>query len=248
MARVIAFCYGLLAYATFLVAFLYAIAFVGDLRNFVPRTIDSGGPTADSLWRAFLIDALLLGAFAVQHSVMARPAFKRRWTQFVPAPVERSTYVLLSSLLLLVLYWQWRPLDGVVWDLTGHVTGTVLSGVFWTGWLTVLIATFLIDHFDLFGLRQVALFLRSRPYEPPAFTARLFYRWIRHPIMLGFILAFWASPRMTTGHLVFAIATTVYILLAIRLEERDLLALHGERYSTYREKTSMILPLPRRGG
>ncbi len=240
MIRVAAFLYGVIAYAIFFVTFLYAIGFVGNL--VVPKSID--GVVTGAFGRSLLVDAVLLGLFAIQHSVMARPGFKRWWTQFVPPPVERSTYVLIASLLLLLLFWQWRPLGGTLWDVQGSAGRAVLIALFWVGWATVLVGTFLIDHFDLFGLRHVTLYLRGRPYTPVGFRTPGPYKLIRHPIMLGFIIAFWAAPTMSVGHLVFAVATTAYILVALQFEERDLITLHGEAYRRYRETTSMLLPFP----
>ncbi|HZW51317.1 MAG TPA: NnrU family protein [Rudaea sp.] len=242
MGRQLALLYGVLCYLIFFATFLYAIAFVGGV--FVPLSLDSDptGPFAESL----LIDAILLGIFAVQHSVMARPAFKRWWTRFVPAAVERSTYVLFSSLALILLFWQWRPLGGMVWQVDSLVARDVLWALFALGWATVLIGTFLINHFDLFGLRQVWLNWRRTPYTPPGFVTPLFYRVVRHPIMLGFIVAFWATPHMTLAHLIFAIATTAYILIALQLEEHDLAASIGEPYRDYQRRVHMLVPLPRK--
>ena len=241
MARMIALIYGIAAYLLFLVVFLYAIGFVGNW--LVPKSIDTG-PEGD-LVMSLLINAALLGVFAVQHSVMARPGFKRWWTQMVPAPVERSTYVLLSSLALALLFWQWRPLQTVIWEV-GNAPGAIaLWGVFALGWLIVLTSTFLINHFDLFGLRQVYLNLRNEKYSYLSFKTVGLYKLVRHPIMLGFVIAFWATPRMTLGHLVFAIATTIYILIALQLEERDLVTYHGDAYDQYKKQVPMLLPLPR---
>jgi protein-S-isoprenylcysteine O-methyltransferase Ste14 len=233
--------YGVISYLGFLAAFLYAVGFVGNL--LVPKSVDVGtiGPPGT----AAFIDSLLLALFAVPHSVMARPAFKRWWTKFVPPPVERSTYVLISSLLLGLLFSQWLPIPSVVWHV-GHPAGRwVLHAIFWLGWAVVLLSTFLIDHFDLFGLRQVYLFATGRPYRPVEFKTPGLYRYVRHPLMTGFLLAFWAAPTMTAGHLLFAAATTAYILIALQFEERDLERSHGERYRAYRRQVGLLLPLPR---
>jgi methanethiol S-methyltransferase len=242
MGAPISVLYGVLAYLLFLGAFLYAIAFVGNLHSL--KTIDSG--EAGPLIPALMIDTLLLGLFAIQHSVMARPAFKRWWTKFVPQSVERTTYVLLASLALLLLYWQWRPIPEVIWSLTNPTAVVVLQVIFWTGWAIVLISTFLINHFELFGLRQVYARLRRQTLPAPSFKTPFFYKKVRHPIYLGFLLAFWATPSMTAGHFLFAIATTGYILIGIYLEERDLVALFGDQYRRYREQVSMLIPLPGR--
>ena len=241
MSRILALVYGVASYLAFLASFLYAVGFVGNL--LVPKSIDSG--PSDSLPLAVLVDALLLLLFAVPHSVMARPAFKRWWTQYLPPPVERSTYVLVSSLALGLLFWQWRPIPAVVWHVENPVARWLLHAVFWAGWALVLVSTFLIDHCDLFGLRQVYLFASGRAYSPPAFKTGGLYRYVRHPIMLGFLLAFWATPTMTFGHLLYAVATTAYILIALQLEERDLVGYHGDQYRSYRKQAGMLLPLPR---
>jgi protein-S-isoprenylcysteine O-methyltransferase Ste14 len=239
MAGIAAMIYGALAYAIFLGTILYAIAFVGDLP--VPKTINSGAP--GPIVPALIINTLLLTLFAVQHSVMARPAFKRAWTRFVPPSAERSTYVLLASLALLLLFWQWRPIPGIVWSISHPAGAAVMHAVFWIGWAVVFLSTFLISHFELFGLTQVIARLRRTELPPATFKTPSLYKWVRHPLYLGFLLAFWATPIMTVGHLLFAGATTGYILLAIVLEERDLIALFGERYRRYREEVPMLIPL-----
>ncbi|OAJ71467.1 hypothetical protein A7976_08085 [Methylobacillus sp. MM3] len=242
MRRILAVFYGAVSYLIFFVTFLYAVGFVGNL--VVPKSIDSG--VAGAFGLSLLIDVLLLGLFAVQHSVMARPAFKRWWTRFVPQVVERTTYVLLSSLALILLFWLWQPMQGVVWSIENVAGRNVLWALFWIGWVIVLTSTFLINHFDLFGLRQVYLYSKGQEYTNIGFKTPFLYRLVRHPIMLGFIVAFWATPHMTVGHLAFAIITTVYILIALQFEEHDLVSYYGEAYEKYRRQVSMILPFPRK--
>jgi methanethiol S-methyltransferase len=241
MGKLAAFLYGVLCYLVFFLTFLYAVGFVGNL--VVPRSIDL--PAGEFSGGALFIDLVLLGIFAVQHSVMARPAFKRQWTRIVPPPIERSTYVVFASLALILLFWQWRPLSKVVWDI-GGVGGALLVGAFWLGWLMVLFSTFLVNHFDLFGLRQVFTYLRGEPYRPIGFVTPLLYRLVRHPIYLGFILAFWGAPRMTQGHLLFALATTAYIVIAIQFEEHDLIGYFGDSYRQYRKRVPMLVPFTKR--
>lgn len=240
--RLLFFVYGVAAYLVFLATFLYAIAFVGGFA--VPRRLD--GPLEGSLVEALVVDTLLLTIFAVQHSVMARRWFKEWWTTFVPWTIERSTYVLCASLALILLFWQWRPIGVPIWTIEHPLARAVLWSLFAGGWLTVLVTTFLINHFDLFGLRQVWLPLVGRAYTPVSFRTPLPYRYMRHPLYFGFLLAFWMTPTMTLAHLVFAVATTAYILVAIQFEERDLVAAHGDAYERYRRVVPMIWPGRRR--
>jgi protein-S-isoprenylcysteine O-methyltransferase Ste14 len=229
------------AYAVFLLTFLYAIGFTGEL--LVPKSINSGDDVVP-LAEALAVNTALLATFAVQHSLMARPFFKRWWTRLVPKPVERSTYVLFASAALILLFWQWRPLPHVAWEFGGPMAGVVLQVVFWLGWGLVLVSTFLISHFELFGLKQVIMAWLGREPEAPVFRTPLLYKQVRHPIYLGFFLAFWATPVMTVGHLLFAVATTGYILIGIQLKERDLLKLFGEQYRAYKQKVRMLIPVP----
>ncbi len=245
MKRYLTIGYGAAAYLLFLAAFLYLIGFVGNF--VVARTVDHGltSPVGQPIGAAMLVNVLLLGAFGIQHSVMARPAFKRWWTRFVPSSIERSTYVVLSSAVLVLLYWQWRTMPAVVWDVRPPAGRLALWAVFWLGWVIALASTLMVSHFDLFGLRQVYLAWRGKSYSHISFRVRLFYRLVRHPLMLGFLIAFWATPTMTAGHLLFSIGMTGYILTAIRLEERDLIAELGDQYRDYRRKVPMLLPLRR---
>lgn len=237
--------YALMCYTVFLVSFLYAIGFVGNL--LVPKAID--GPVARTGWPAILIDVLVLGAFAVQHSVMARPAFKRWWTRFVAPPIERSTYVLLSSALLVLVFVAWQPLPSMVWDVQGTPLAPILLALQALGWLVVLLSTFMISHFELFGLTQAWRTARAQPPQAQApFVERFFYRFVRHPIMLGFLVAFWATPAMSQGHLLFALLTSGYILVGVRLEEADLRATIGRDYEDYRTRVPMLVPFTRPRG
>lgn len=238
MKKFLAFIYGLISYITFLVAFLYAIGFVGNV--FVPKTIDGSNGTLSL--PAIAIDSVLLGLFAVQHSVMARPGFKKWITRYIHPAVERSTFVLLSSLLLILLFWQWRSIDVVVWEASG-AAAVILQSLYFVGWGIVLLATFMINHFDLFGLKQVLDNLKNKQAVDADFKINWFYRIVRHPLMLGFIIAFWSSPLMTVGHLLFSFATTAYILIAIKFfEEKDLIKEHGSKYLEYRKKVPMLIP------
>ncbi|MGY8664461.1 methanethiol S-methyltransferase [Bradyrhizobium sp. UFLA05-109] len=236
--KFIAFLYGIAAYLVFLVTILYAIGFVMGL--VVPKSIDTG--TDSSAIEAVTINLLLMALFAVQHSVMARQRFKAWWTQFVPKPVERSTYVLLASLSLLLLFWQWRPLPAIIWDVQDPDVAVTIVTLSLAGWVLVFISTFLINHFELFGVQQVTQQLVDRQASSPRFTTPLFYKFVRHPLYLGFIIAVWAAPTMTVGHLLFASVITLYILLGITLEERDLVAMFGDEYRQYKQRVSMLIP------
>jgi protein-S-isoprenylcysteine O-methyltransferase Ste14 len=236
--RVLFFIYGVVCYFVFFGTFLYAIGFIGNLGT--PTALD--GEATGSLADALAVNTALLGLFAVQHSVMARKWFKQRWTRIVPRPIERSTYVLFSSLALILLFWQWRPLGGIVWSVESPGAAAALRTLFAMGWTLVLVSTFLIDHFDLFGLRQVWLYLIGRPYTARPFATPGPYRLVRHPLYAGWFLAFWMTPTMTAAHLLFAIATSTYILLAIQFEEHDLVREFGRTYEEYRRRVPMLVP------
>jgi len=239
VTRILFFVYGLACYLVFFGTFLYAIGFIGNFG--VPTALD--GPASGPLGAALAVNAGLLGLFAVQHSVMARGWFKRRWTRLVPKPIERSTYVLFSSLALILLFWQWRPMGVEIWSVEHPMGVALLRALFAFGWTLVLVSTFLIDHFDLFWLRQVWLSLLGRPYTPRAFVTPGPYRLVRHPLYVGWFFAFWMTPTMTLAHLVFAVATSAYILIAIQFEERDLVREHGDTYREYRRRVPMLVPL-----
>ena len=239
--RVIIFIYGMVSYALGSASLLYLICFVSNI--VVPKTIDS--TPVGAIAPAVLVDLILVALFAFQHSLMARPGFKERWTRIVPQPAERSTYVLTTALVLTLLFWQWQPVPGVVWNVENAVGKALLQGLFWLGWVILFASTFMINHFDLFGLRQVYLRLKSEPYRPVPFVEVALYRFVRHPIMLGLLIGLWATPYMSVGHLVFAAATTVHVFIGIFLEEHDTRRALGERYERYRRETSMIVPLPR---
>jgi protein-S-isoprenylcysteine O-methyltransferase Ste14 len=242
MKRIFFLSYGLFAYATFLAAFLYLIGFMGNL--LVPKSIDSG--VEGNLGPALAIDFILILVFGLQHVVMARPAFKEWWVQFVPRPIERSTYVLITNIIFFILFWQWRPITTVVWDTSGGVLEPALWVLFTLAWGLILVSSFLINHFDLFGLRQVYLYWKGEPYTHLKFNTVGIYKFIRHPLMVGWILAFWATPVMTAGHLLFAVMMTIYILITIPLEEKDLLQFLGEDYKNYQQRTPRYIPFFRK--
>jgi len=239
MKRIAALTYGIIAYLAFLVAFIYAVGFVGNF--FVPKSIDSG--TDETSWKALLINVALIGVFALQHSVMARPAFKRRWIKIIDEVIERSTYVLLSSMVLFLIYWQWQPMTLVVWKTDHVIVSVIVWAIYFFGWLVVLLSTFMINHFDMFGLKQVGESTKHKLPDQNIFVTRYFYKIVRHPIMSGFIITFWATPVMTMGHLTFSVTTTVYILIAVKfLEEKDLVEVHGKQYEAYQKSVPMLFP------
>ena len=239
--RIIVFIYGIVSYALGVVSLLYLICFVSNI--VVTKTIDS--TPVGAIAPAVVVDLILVALFAFQHSLMARPAFKERWTRIVPKPAERSTYVLITALVLALLFWQWQPIAGVVWNVEDAVGKGLLQGLFWLGWVILFASTFMINHFDLFGLRQVYLRLKGQPYRPVPFVEAALYRFVRHPIMLGLLIGFWATPSMSVGHLLFAAASTVYVFIGIFLEEHDTRQALGESYERYRRETPMIVPLRR---
>ena len=242
MAGLVAVLYGVVAYGITLVALLYLIGFTGNL--IVPKSIDSGTP--GPLLQSVILDILLIALFAIQHSVMARPGFKRWWTRGVPPSVERSTYVLFASFVLLLLYWQWQPIPTPVWTVENPAAAAVLEGIFWLGWVVLVASTFLINHFELFGLSQVFARLFGKQQSDAKFRTPLLYRRVRHPIYLGVLLAVWGTPAMTVGHLLFAMVLTGYILIGIQLEEHDLIQQFGDQYRRYRQHAAMLFPLPGR--
>lgn len=239
MKKSIILLYGIIAYFVFLIAFLYAIGFVGNI--IVPKSIDSG--TETTLFSSIFINVVLLSVFALQHSIMARPAFKKWFTTIISPAMERSTYILLSSLTLLLIYWQWQPITTIVWETESKIAINILTGIFFLGWLIVLLSTFMINHFELFGLSHIFDNLKNRQTPNPKFQTNYLYKIVRHPIMLGFIIAFWATSTMTVGHLLFALVTTIYIFIAVKyLEEKDLRKFIGEKYETYQKEVPMIIP------
>jgi protein-S-isoprenylcysteine O-methyltransferase Ste14 len=238
MKRFIIFLYGMFSYVFFLGTFLYAIGFVGNI--VVPKSIDSG--VSSSLGSALLINALLLALFAIQHTIMARPGFKRAWTKIIPEAMERSTFVLATNLIFCLLFWQWRPVTDIVWQVESAAGTMILNILFWAGFGIVLLSTYIIDHFELFGLKQVTNYLLKKETKPPVFVEKFFYKMVRHPLLTGFIIAFWAAPTMTVGHLFFSIMTTGYIFVGIAFEERDLKTIHGEEYRNYSKRVPMVFP------
>ncbi len=240
--RIAIFAYGVASYIFFLGVFAYAVGFIGNF--LVPTRLD--GPATGPLWLALVINLGLFTLFALQHSVMARPAFKRWWTQYIPQPAERSTYVLATNIALLMMFWLWRPMGGTIWQVESFAAQIVLWSLFALGWLTVLVSTFLINHFDLLGLRQVTLYLLGKPYTELKFVTPGLYKLVRHPLYIGWFLVMWATPTMTAAHFVFALMSSAYILVAIQLEERDLIRYHGNDYAEYRRRVPMLIPRLRR--
>lgn len=238
MKKVLIFLYGIICYVMFLGTFLYAVFFIADL--IVPKTIDSG--TAGAFGQSLLIDAILLSIFAIQHTGMARPAFKKWWTRVIPKHMERSTYVLLANLSLILLFWKWRPMPDVIWSVGSQWGQAVIWALFVAGWFILLTGTFMINHFHLFGLKQVYEGLQNKQLSSPKFMSPGYYKYIRHPLMLGFIIGFWATPEMTLGHLIFSIAATGYILVALKFEEHDLITYHGDTYIEYKKRVPMLIP------
>lgn len=243
MSRAANLVFAIICYVIFFATFLYLVAFVGSL-PIVHRTIDVGPQSAPTI--AAVIDVALVALFGFQHSVMARQGFKRWWTRVIPTAAERSVYVLAASLMLMILFVGWHPISHIIWSVTTPALRTAIWALFWIGWATVLLSTFLINHFELFGLQQAWLHLRGRDAEAPKFRQPLFYKWVRHPIYLGFFLAFWATPQRTTGHLLLAAGLSVYMLIAIRYEEHDLIGLFGADYERYRQHAGMLIPKFRR--
>jgi len=242
MGRILSLCYGIVAYLIFVGAFLYAIGFVDGIM--VPKAINDG--SAMPVGEAIAIDLVLLAVFALQHSIMARQPFKRWWTTIIPVTIERSTYVLLASLALILVFWQWRPIPTVIWRVESTIAAPALLGLSLFGWLIVLLSSYMINHFELFGLQQVLDNLSDRKSPSTAFKTPFLYKFVRHPLYVGFIIAFWATPVMTSGHLLFATVTTAYIFVGIMLEERDLVAHYGQAYRQYREKVGRLMPMLRR--
>lgn len=241
MGRKMFFAFGIGSYFIFFITSLYSIGFVGNL--IVPKSIDSGTPTP--FGQALEVDGLLLALFAIQHSIMARKGFKCWWKRYVPDPIERSTYILLSSLMMILLFRQWKPLTITVWNIENPSGWFILTALFWVGWALVVTSSFLVNHFDLFGLRQVYTYMKGREYSPIRFKKPAIYKLVRHPIMLGYIIAFWSAPRMTAGHFVFSLAMTAYILIGIQFEERDLRNTYGPAYQEYQQQVSMLMPIPK---
>ena len=244
MSRAATLLFAIVCYAVFFATFLYLICFVGDL-TFAPKTVDKGWTTAP-LPVALATNIALIALFGLQHSIMARPAFKAKWTKIVPPPAERSVFVLAASLALIVLFLGWQPIDTIVWNVTDPILSDIIWVLFWIGWLTVLVSTFLINHFELFGLQQAWLHVRGGDAAPPQLRQPLFYRWVAHPLYSGFFLAFWAAPEMTAGHLLLAAGMSIYMLIAIRYEERDLTTMFGDDYRRYRSGVGMLTPRFRR--